>query len=87
MRPRRNRWNRDTTGLTENIKLRPPLMRAPRRRGKVFHYVSNSITGNSDIPNGAEVTMIQLPQNSRDIFCTVRWQGVNYRVSWKDLCD
>lgn len=87
MSPRRNKWNRNTNGLTENIKLRAPLVRAPRMEGKEFYYISNSLTGHKDIPSGSEVEMIELPRNSKDIFCTVEYNGSRYRVSWNDLCE
>jgi hypothetical protein len=75
---------------TSNYKLRPKLLRRPRTLVKsnksiYFYYCPSMMTACADIPHGALVRLVGLPENETDLFVTVEYDDEICRVFWEDL--
>lgn len=70
---------------TQNNKLRPPLMRKPRKTDRTYFYCPYMLSASDDIPSGAEVKLVGLPEMDGDPFVMVEYDHEQHRVMWSDL--
>lgn len=68
-----------------NPKLMKRLTRSPRSFDKRFYYFPSAMTANPEIPQGAQVKVLEKVDKAGTI--PVRFGGKKYLVFLQDLCD
>jgi hypothetical protein len=68
-----------------NPKLMKRLTRSPRSFDKNFYYFPSAMTANPEIPQGAQVKVLEKVDKAGTI--PVRFGGKKYLVFLQDLCD